>query len=169
MKHTITILALLLMCTSLSAQTGGSNRNDADGSEPGGSTRSNQGDGNGPSFRNGGSADVFNSHNKTYSGKIYTEVTTVPVFVGGTPALLDYLDENTSYPEEGENEGTIYVQFVVETDGVITNATIVSGGLDKYCNAEALRVIMAMPKWTPGKVNGKAVRCYQKIGVRLYQ
>jgi len=168
MKHTITLLALLLLCSSLSAQTGSSNRSGSgDNVESHGSTRSNN-QGGDPSFRNGGSTDVFNSHNKTYSGKIYDEVTTAPSYPGGTSALLDYLDDNTSYPDNTSEEGTVYVKFVVETDGVITNPTVVTG-LDKECNAEALRVIKEMPKWTPGKVNGKAVRCYQKIGVRFYQ
>jgi TonB family protein len=169
MKHTLTLLALLLMCTSLSAQTGSSNRSgNGDNVESHGSTRNNNNQGGDPSFRNGGSADVFNSHNKTYSGKIYNEVTTAPSYPGGITEMLDYLDNNTSYPDDTDEEGTVYVQFVVETDGAVTNPTIVSG-LNKECNAEALRVIKEMPKWTPGQLNGKAVRCYQKIGVRFYQ
>ena len=81
-------------------------------------------------------------------------------FPGGEEALLKYLAENIKYPELARANGItgkVYLRFVVEKDGRITNAKVVrdiGGG----CGSEALRVVKSMPKWKPGKVNGKSVR-----------
>ena len=92
---------------------------------------------------------------------IYNVAETMPQFPGGTNALMKYLSENTKYPElakANKIEGRVYVRFVVEKDGGVTNAEVMRG-IDKECDAEALRVVSSMPKWQAGTQNGEAVRC----------
>lgn len=84
-----------------------------------------------------------------------------PEFPGGEGALLQFLAKSIKYPVEAQRlgkQGTVNISFVIEKDGMITNAKIVQPlypSLDK----EALRVINSMPKWTPGKLkDGTVVR-----------
>jgi TonB family protein len=72
---------------------------------------------------------------------------------------LEYLQTNVRYPEEAEKqnlEGRVILTFVVGKDGSIRNAKVVKS-VDPLLDAEALRVINAMPNWTPGRQNGKPV------------
>lgn len=86
----------------------------------------------------------------------------MPSFPGGQAAFMDYLSKNTKYPKEEQNariQGTVYISFVVEKDGSITNVRAMKevAGAPGF-TTEAIRVISAMPKWTPGEMNGKKVR-----------
>ena len=107
---------------------------------------------------------------------IYNVAETIPQFPGGPNALMKYLSENTKYPElakANKIEGRVYVRFVVEKDGSVTNAEVLRGidkkgdteatevlrGINKECDAEVLRVVSSMPKWQAGTQNGEAVRC----------
>lgn len=84
----------------------------------------------------------------------------MPEYPGGIKALLDYLCQNVKYPADAEKqkiEGRVIANFVVETDGSISNVEVfrpVFPSLD----AEAVRVLSAMPKWKPGMQSGKVVR-----------
>ncbi|MBQ7280009.1 MAG: energy transducer TonB [Bacteroidales bacterium] len=92
--------------------------------------------------------------------EIFTVVENDPEFPGGMDALYKYLSSNIKYPaiaKENNITGRVYVTFVVEKDGSIANPRIlrdIGGG----CGQEAIRVVKSMPKWTPGKQRGKAVR-----------
>jgi len=92
--------------------------------------------------------------------QIFTVVENDPEFPGGMEALYKYLRENIKYPQLARDNnitGKVYVTFVVEKDGSIANPRVlkdIGGG----CGAEAIRVVKAMPKWSPGKQRGKAVR-----------
>lgn len=92
--------------------------------------------------------------------QIFTVVENDPEFPGGMEALYKYLRENIKYPSLARDNnitGKVYVTFVVERDGSIANPRVlkdIGGG----CGQEAIRVVKAMPKWTPGKQRGKAVR-----------
>ena len=83
-----------------------------------------------------------------------------PEFNGGEAKLYEYLSENIKYPDlarDGGITGKVFVQFVVEKDGSITNIQVkrdIGGG----CGEEAKRVVRGMPKWKPGKVGGRTVR-----------
>lgn len=83
-----------------------------------------------------------------------------PQFPGGTGALSGYLGKEPKYPADAEAadvEGKVYVEFVVDRAGRIKNVKVVRGvhpSLDK----EALRIVKAMPDWTPGKHGGKPVQ-----------
>ena len=93
-------------------------------------------------------------------GDVFDVVEEMPQYPGGAEALLEFLNNNVQYPEKAEKagiQGRVIATFVVETDGSVSNAKVVKS-VDPLLDAEALRVISAMPKWKPGKQNGKVVR-----------
>ncbi|TFH94100.1 M56 family metallopeptidase [Porphyromonas levii] len=93
-------------------------------------------------------------------GEIFEFVEDMPEFPGGIGALMKWLGENIKYPEEAEKQniqGRVMVHFVVETDGSVSNPQI-ARSVHESLDAEAVRVVAAMPKWTPGKAEGKPVR-----------
>ena len=80
---------------------------------------------------------------------------------------MNFLSKNIKYPttaQENGIQGRVIVQFVVNTDGSITEPKVVRG-VDPELDAEALRVISIMPKWKPGKQKGEAVRVKYTIPV----
>lgn len=88
-------------------------------------------------------------------------------FPGGYKSLQRFLSTNIIYPQEAqENEiqGRVVVQFVVEKDGIINNATVIRG-VDEDLNREALRVVNKMPRWIPGMNNGTPVRTYFNLPI----
>ena len=92
--------------------------------------------------------------------QVYLEPEVLPVFPGGTEELMKYLRENVKYPHVCQQQGiqgSVIVQFVVNADGSIDDATVVKP-VNVFLDREALRVINAMPKWEPGVKDGKAVR-----------
>jgi TonB family protein len=93
-------------------------------------------------------------------GDVFDVVEEMPQYPGGPQALFEFLSNNVKYPEEAEKagiQGRVIATFVVEKDGSVSNAKVVKS-VDPLLDAEALRVISAMPKWKPGKQNGKVVR-----------
>ncbi len=85
--------------------------------------------------------------------KIFTAVETNPQFPGGVEALYQYLADNIKYPEVARKAkvgGRVFLQFVVRTDGSVTDVMVVKG-LGFGCDQEAIRVVKNMPKWSPGK------------------
>ena len=94
------------------------------------------------------------------SDDVFMVVEQMPEFPGGTMGLLEYLRTTIRYPQEAKVkniQGRVMVEFVVEKDGSITEATVVKS-VDKLLDDEALRVISIMPKWSPGTQRGEAVR-----------
>ena len=83
-----------------------------------------------------------------------------PSFPGGMEAMYKFLAENIKYPQEAKDKnitGKVYVTFVVEADGSISNPRLlrdIGGG----CGQEAIRVVKLMPRWNPGKEKGQPVR-----------
>lgn len=100
---------------------------------------------------------------------IFTVVENDPEFPGGMEALYKYLAQNIKYPQLARDNGItgkVYVTFVVERDGSIANPKVlrdIGGG----CGQEAIRVVKSMPKWTPGKQRGKAVRVQFNLPVNF--
>ncbi len=92
-----------------------------------------------------------------------------PVFPGGEEALYRFLSENIKYPQlawDNAIQGKVYVTFVVETDGSVSNVRIlrdIGGG----CGLEAKRVVEMMPKWKPGKQGGKVVRTQYNLPINF--
>jgi periplasmic protein TonB len=92
--------------------------------------------------------------------EVFTIVEEMPAFQGGEAERNKFLAENIQYPQQAtENgiQGTVYVSFVVDSKGNVTDVKILRG-IGGGCDEEALRVVKMMPKWHPGKQNGKNVR-----------
>ncbi|MDD2964108.1 MAG: energy transducer TonB [Bacteroidales bacterium] len=94
------------------------------------------------------------------SSDVFQIVEEMPSFPGGDSARFAYLRNNINYPQtarEGRIQGTIYVTFVVERDGSITDIKILRG-IGGGCDEEVIRLISMMPRWNPGRQRGKPVR-----------
>lgn len=94
-------------------------------------------------------------------GPIFFIVEEMPDFRGGGPdGFREYIGENLKYPEEAaknEISGRVFIQFVVEADGSVSNVKVVRGA-DPHLDAEAMRVVKSSPIWKPGKQRGQNVR-----------
>ncbi len=93
----------------------------------------------------------------------------MPSFPGGDKELMSYLSKNLKYPviaaEQGI-QGRVVLRFVVGKDGEISNIEVVRS-LESSCDKEAIRVVKSMPRWIPGKQNGKSVPVYFSLPVRF--
>lgn len=101
--------------------------------------------------------------------EVFTIVENMPDFVGGREGLSEYLKTNIIYPEEAKVngiQGNVYVNFVVNKEGKLIEVRIIRG-VHKLLDAEALRVVNAMPKWTPGTQRGKRVAVSYNLPVKF--
>lgn len=101
--------------------------------------------------------------------KVFDVVEQMPEYPGGIQALFEYLSQNVKYPADAENqkvEGRVIATFIVETDGTINNVEVVKPVFPSL-DAEAIRVLSAMPKWTPGKQSGKEVRVKYTVPINF--
>lgn len=92
--------------------------------------------------------------------KVFDTVEQMPEYPGGMQAMIAFLQTNMKYPEDAAKqkvEGRVMVQFIVETDGSISDVHVAKQVFPSL-DAEAIRVVQAMPKWTPGKEKGNVVR-----------
>ena len=104
---------------------------------------------------------------KQEENKIFTVVEQMPMYPGGDAALMQYLSSNIHYPAvaaENGVQGRVVVGFVVEKDGSITDVNVMRS-VDPSLDREAMRVVKSMPRWTPGKQNGSAVRVKYQVPV----
>ena len=101
------------------------------------------------------------AHEKTSSGEDALEVVEeMPEFPGGVAELMKFVQANVKYPDDAKEAGKagrVIVKFVIDKDGSISDATILRSVYPSI-DAEALRVVNAMPKWNPGKVKGEPVK-----------
>jgi TonB family protein len=105
--------------------------------------------------------------NKAEEENIFLIVETMPEFPGGEEAFNRYIADSLRYPAaaiESAIQGRVFVTFVVEKDGSVSNARI-RRGIGGGCDEEALRVIRNMPKWAPGKQRGQPVRVQYNMPV----
>ena len=114
--------------------------------------------------KNGGGNGAVYTHETTTTKQEEDEVFQVveeqPMFPGGMNELMNYLRKDMKYPKEAQEkgiQGRVIVQFVVNKDGSICDAEVVKP-VNPLLDAEALRAVNAMPKWTPGKQKGEPVR-----------
>ena len=101
--------------------------------------------------------------------EIFTVVESMPSFPGGESALYKYLGKSIVYPtmaQESGVQGRVYVTFVVEVDGTITDIRVLRG-IGGGCDEEAVRVVKNMPKWNAGKQRGQPVRVQYNLPVRF--
>ncbi|MCH5175125.1 MAG: energy transducer TonB [Prevotellaceae bacterium] len=100
-------------------------------------------------------------------GEIFEVVEQNPQFPGGDQALMAWLTKNLKYPsvaQENGIQGRVMVSFVVNKDGSIVDPKIIRS-VDPSLDKEAIRVVSAMPKWTPGRQRGKTVRVKYSLPV----
>jgi len=100
---------------------------------------------------------------------VFDVVEDMPVPSGGMEGWNNYLRENLKYPTQARKmgiEGTVYVVFVVNTDGSMQDLAILRG-IGGGCDEEAMRVIRNAPNWKPGQQKGKNVKVKMRLPIRF--
>ena len=100
---------------------------------------------------------------------VFNVVEEAPEYPGGMPELMKYLAMNLRYPADAHEkgiQGRVIVQFVVERDGSVSNFQVMRG-IHPLLDAEAIRALSGMAKWTPGKQKGVAVRVKYTLPVNF--
>lgn len=98
---------------------------------------------------------------------VFTIVEKMPKYPGGESAMHTFINNNLKYPIEAQKsgiQGRVTVRYVVQSSGEISDVTVIRG-IDPALDNEAMRVIKAMPKWIPGKQNGKDVDVYYTLPI----
>ncbi|MBN2637934.1 MAG: energy transducer TonB [Bacteroidales bacterium] len=101
--------------------------------------------------------------------RIFIAVQKKPTFPGGEATLMNYLSSHINYPElarETGVQGKVYLKFVVEPNGKISNVEVIRG-IGAGCDEEAIRVVKNMPRWNPGMQMGKPVRVAFSLAVNF--
>ena len=107
---------------------------------------------------------------KAEEEEIFEFVQENPEFPGGTAALTKYLVDNIKYPRisrEKGSQGRVFLRFIVDKDGSVTNVEVLKSSGDVYLDWEAVRVAKSMPKWKPGRQMGKAVNVKYTLPVNF--
>jgi len=99
---------------------------------------------------------------------VYTIVDKVSEFPGGSDAMYKFIysSMNVQKIADLDVQGKIFVQFIVEKDGSLSNIEIIRN-LDPFCDSEAIRIIRLMPKWKPGEFRNKKVRTKIQIPITI--
>ena len=106
---------------------------------------------------------------KVAPDNVFTVVQNMPEFPGKTSGLLEYLQKNVKFPqtlEDSDIEGTVAVSFIVRKDGSIDDVKVMRS-VHPDLDAEAKRVVEAMPKWNAGTQNGKAVNVRYVLPIKF--
>lgn len=99
----------------------------------------------------------------------YAKVEVRPSYPGGLEAFYKNIQGSIVYPKqavESNLSGTVVVKFIIEKDGTITNAKIITS-IGGGCDEEALKVIQKSPKWNPGSIKGKPVRVQHMLPIKF--
>ena len=101
--------------------------------------------------------------------EVFLVVQQMPKFIGGDEALMEYIKEGTIYPQvcrDSNITGTVYVQCVINIAGRIEQVKI-TRSVHPLLDEEAMRVVSHMPRWEPGKQNGKLVNVQYTLPIRF--
>lgn len=112
---------------------------------------------------------IIEEEEEIFEEEIFLVVEEMPSFPGGEAAMYKYIGKNIEYPrmaKESGISGRVFVTFVVEKDGAVTDVQILRG-IGGGCDEEAVRVIKSMPNWKPGKQRGKAVRVQYRMPIKF--
>ena len=104
------------------------------------------------------------------TSEFFTIVEDMPEFLGGEMQMMQFISKNMNYPSvaiDSNIQGTVIVQFIVDSDGTASDVTVIRG-IGGGCDEAAVAVIEAMPPWKPGKQRGKAVPVMLRIPLRFY-
>ena len=113
--------------------------------------------------------DISLEEEETDDAPVFFIVEEMPEFPGGDVELRKYIAQSVKYPviaQENGIQGRVYVQFVVGTDGKVTQVKV-ARGVDPNLDKEAIRVVQSMPKWKPGKQRGKAVKVSYTVPINF--
>jgi TonB family protein len=111
----------------------------------------------------------FRPNNNEIDEEVFTTVEENPQFEGGVKAMYQFIGQNLKYPKAAQTaniQGTVYVKFIVRKDGSISNITVLKG-IGNGCDEEVVRIVGMLPKWKPGKQNGKFVNVYFTMPVKF--
>lgn len=100
---------------------------------------------------------------------VYDIAETMPSFPGGDAAMVSWIKENLRFPQKAREEGIsgrVIVNFIVLPNGIIDGAKVVRS-ISPLLDAEALRLVKSMPKWTPGRVQGSTVPVRYTIPIKF--
>ena len=114
-------------------------------------------------------SDMSKTDMKPDKNGVYQIVEEMPQFPGGETKLMEYIAKNLTYPQEAKDkgiDGRVFVAMVIEKDGSVSNVKVLRG-IGGGCDEEAVRVISALPKWKPGKMNGEPVRVSYQIPINF--
>ena len=103
----------------------------------------------------------------TTDDKVYEVCEQMPTYKGGEEAMMRFLSQVTRYPQRAQEfgiQGCVVVGFIVEKDGSLSDFKFIQR-VDPELDDEALKTVKAMPKWNPGKHNGKNVRVRHSVPV----
>jgi protein TonB len=115
--------------------------------------------------------NITHAQNNTSNDSIYNfeNLDKEPVFNEGNGDLNEFIKKNIMYPKQSRKdqiEGKVYVQFVIEKNGKVTNIKILKG-LNEDCNKEVIRIVDKMPRWKPGEKNNQPVRTFFNLPVKF--
>jgi periplasmic protein TonB len=112
--------------------------------------------------------DMLSGQDGTETDEPFFLVEVMPSFKGGDlNKFREWVQRRTNYPQiaiDKKIQGKVYLTFIVETDGAVTNVTIVKG-VDPLIDIEAIKAIQASPKWSPGLQRGQPVRVRYSISL----
>ena len=114
-------------------------------------------------------AEVPSAYVENVEGEVFNMVDDLPLFEGGEQGRIAFLQQTLRYPSEAReagDQGTVFVSFVIRDDGRIANVKVLRG-VSKAIDEEAVRVVKMMPRWTPGKLDGKPVNTQFNMPIRF--
>lgn len=114
-------------------------------------------------------ADLTMEEEDAEDAPVFFIVEEMPQFPGGEEALRKFIATSVKYPviaQENGIQGRVYVSFVVNTKGAVTDVKI-ARGVDPNLDKEAIRVVNSMPAWSPGKQRGKAVKVSYTVPINF--
>ncbi len=112
---------------------------------------------------------VFSREEKPGDDEIFVRPEVLPEFPGGMEAMYAYFGKTINYPRlarELHIQGTVYIGFVVEADGSISNVHLIRG-IEAGCDEEAIQAVENMPNWIPGRMGTQAVRVRFSVPVHF--
>lgn len=127
-----------------------------------------------PEEKNKENKDIPNTkvetvNESTTEDPVFLVVEVMPEYIGGESAMYEFIGKNIKYPDEAKKEGIqgrVFLSFVVEKDGQISNVEILRG-IGGGCDEEAVRVLKSMPNWTPGQQRGVPVRVQYRMPIKF--
>lgn len=102
--------------------------------------------------------------------KVYTEIQEIAAYPGGREAMDAFIQKTKKFPQDAVNEGIegrVVLKLVIKKDGTVDKVEVIRS-VSPSLDAEAVRVVKAMPKWHPAKINGKAVNSYFTLPISFY-